>query len=150
MYTTFLVIHSWLRWIFLILALVVMVKSIMGMSGNKDYLKGDNAMASAFVGLLDLQFLIGIVLYFWLSDITSNAWSGEVSPMKNAGVRFWAVEHLSMMLIGITLAHIGKIKVKKLSDSAKKFKTQAIFFGIALVLILSRIPWGESARLFRF
>ena len=150
MFSTFLFVHSWLRWIILILALVVIIKSIMGMSGNKDYLKSDNAMASAFVGMLDLQFLIGIVLYFWLSPITSNAWSGDVSPMKDAGIRYWAVEHLAMMLIAIILAHVGKAKAKRLSDSAKKFKIQAIFFGIALLLILSRIPWGESARLFRF
>ena len=145
-----LIIHSWLRWFILILALVILVKSVLGMSGGKDYLKGDNAMASAFVGLLDLQLLFGLALYFWTSDITSNAWGGDVSPMKNATIRYWAVEHISIMIIAIALAHIGKVKVKKISDSAKKFKTQLIFFGIALLLILSRIPWGESERLFRF
>lgn len=119
------------------------------MSGNKDYLKGDNIMASSFVGLLDLQFLFGIALYFWLSPITSGAWSGDISPMKDAGIRYWAVEHLAMMLIAIVLAHIGKAKAKRFTEPAKKFKTQAIFFGIALLLILSRIPWGESIRLFR-
>jgi len=149
MFSTFLFLHSWLRWIILVLALVIIVKSIMGMSGNKDYLKGDNIMASSFVGLLDLQFLFGIVMYFWLSPITSGAWSGDISPMKDAGIRYWAVEHLAMMLIAIVLAHIGKAKAKRLSESSKKFKIQAIFFGIALLLILSRIPWGESIRLFR-
>jgi len=144
-----LIIHSWLRWFILILAIIILVKSAMGISGNKDYLKGDNAMASAFVGLLDLQLLVGISLYFW-SPITANAWGGDISPMKDAGIRYWAVEHLSMMIIAIIIAHLGKIKVKKLSDSTKKFKTQLIYFGIALLLILSRIPWGESERLFRF
>lgn len=144
-----LVIHSWLRWFILILALVILIKSVMGMTGNKEYGKGDNAMASAFVGLLDLQLLAGLVLYFWTSDITTNAWGGDVSPMKNAIVRYWAVEHISIMIIAIALAHIGKVKAKKLTDSTKKFKTQLIFFGISLLLILSRIPWGESERLFR-
>ncbi len=145
-----LIIHSWLRWFILILAIVILVKSVMGMIGKKEYLKGDNAMASAFVGLLDLQLLLGLALYFWASPITSNAWGGDISPMKDAGIRYWAVEHLSMMIIAIVLAHVGKVKAKKLTDSAAKFKTQLIFFGIALLLILSRIPWGESERLFRF
>ena len=145
-----LIIHSWLRWFILILAIVILVKSVMGMSGGKDYMKGDNDMASAFVGLLDLQLLIGLALYFWTSTITTSAWGGDVSPMKDAGIRYWAVEHISIMIIAIALAHIGKVKVKKISDSAKKFKTQLVFFGIALLLILSRIPWGESERLFRF
>lgn len=145
-----LIIHSWLRWFILILAIVILVKSVIGMSGNRNYSKGDSAIISVFVGLLDSQLLIGLILYFWISPITSNAWVGDVFPIKNTSIRYWAIEHSSMMIIAIVLAHIGKAKTKKLLNSAKKFKTQFIYFGIVLLLILSRIPWNESERLFRF
>ncbi|MDP4681177.1 MAG: hypothetical protein NWS46_12535, partial [Cyclobacteriaceae bacterium] len=82
--------------------------------------------------------------------ITTNAFGGDVSPMKDAGLRYWAVEHIMIMLAAVIVAQIGRSKAKKKHDSIDKFKTQAIFFSIALVLILSRIPWGEAERLFRF
>jgi cytochrome c biogenesis factor len=150
MYTTFLFIHSWLRWIILALFLFTIIKSFMGMSGNKEYGKGDNALAASMVGTLHLQALIGLLLYFVLSPITINAFGGDVSPMKDAGIRYWAVEHIFMMIVAVVVAQIGRSKAKKKTESAAKFKTQAIYFTIALVLILSRIPWGEAERLFRF
>ena len=122
----------------------------MGMSGNKEYGKSDNALAASMVGTLHLQALIGLVLYFVFSPITTNAFGGDVSPMKDAGIRYWAVEHIFMMIVAVVVAQIGRSKAKKKTDSADKFKTQAIFFTIALLLILSRIPWGEAERLFRF
>ena len=69
--------------------------------------------------------------------------------MKDAGIRYWAVEHIFMMVVGVIIAQIGRSKAKKKTTSIDKFKTQAIFFTIAFVLILSRIPWTEATRLFR-
>lgn len=150
MHTTFLFIHSWLRWIILALFLVTIIKSFIGMSSGKEYGKGDNALAASMVGTLHLQALIGLLLYFIFSPITTNAFGGDVSPMKDAGIRYWAVEHIFMMIVAVVVAQVGRSKAKKKTDSSAKFKTQAIFFTIALVLILSRIPWGEAERLFRF
>lgn len=150
MYNPLLLIHSWLRWIFLILAIVVIAKSIIGWLGGKDYSKGDNALAASFVGTMHLQLLIGLILYFFLSPITAVAFEDFGAAMKNAEIRYWAVEHISMMILAVVIAQIGRTKAKKAKESIQKYKTQSIFFIIALVLVLSRIPFNESARLFRF
>ena len=63
------------------------------------------------------------------------------SVMKEPVARFFAVEHLAMMIIGIILISIGHIKAKKAADDTQKFKTTFIFFTIGLLVILSRIPW---------
>jgi hypothetical protein len=150
MYDPLLFIHSWLRWIFLILAVVVIAKSLMGWLGGKDYVKSDNILAASFVGTMHLQLLIGLILYFFLSPITAIAFEDFGAAMKNASVRYWAVEHISIMVLAVIVAQIGRTKAKKAQESIQKYKTQSIFFIIALILVLSRIPFNESARLFRF
>lgn len=150
MYPTFLFIHSWLRWAIVILAIIVIVKSIIGISSGKQYEKADNGLAAAFVGTMHLQLLMGLILYFWLSPITSNAFSGYGSPMKDPVLRYWAVEHIFVMVVAVILAQVGRTISKKSGDAIVKFRFQLIFFGISFLLMLTRIPWAESARLFRF
>ncbi|MEM8895332.1 MAG: hypothetical protein AAGC88_12190 [Bacteroidota bacterium] len=150
MYEFFLIVHSWLRWITFFLAVVVIFKSYAGWFGGGSYSKGDNGMSAGFVGTLHLQLLIGLVLYVFLSPITDAAFQDFGAAMKESSIRYWAVEHISVMIIGIVIAQIGRSKAKKAIEDVKKFKTQAIFFTIAVVLMLSRIPFNEAGRLFRF
>lgn len=150
MYDFLLIIHSWLRWIVLILALVVIVKSIAGWMGDKSYSKGDNGMAAGFVGTMHLQLLIGLILYVFLSPITQAAFQDFGAAMKNSGIRYWAVEHIFVMIIAIALAQVGRTLSKKAKNDTQRFKRQAIFFTTALVLMLSRIPFDQAERLFRF
>lgn len=142
-YTLFLHLHSVVRWIALTLAVIVAIKSLMGIFGNPTYGKIDNIFSASFVGTMDLQFLLGIILYVFLSPITESAFNDFGAAMGNAPVRFWAVEHLSMMLVAIVLAHIGRSKAKKAATASKKYKFQAIFFGIALLLMVLGIPWDR-------
>lgn len=149
MYFILLYSHSWLRWVILLLALINIYKSFIGSRGSIPYTKADNGLASAFVGTIHLTFIIGIILYF-VSPYAYQAFGGSESVMKNATLRFWAVEHIFVMLIAVAVATVGKAKAKRKASDQEKFKTQLIFFSIALVLMLSRIPWGEAGRLFRF
>lgn len=149
MYETFLFIHSWLRWIVLVLALLVIVKSFLGWQGKKTYGKGDNALSASFVGSLHLQLLIGLVLYFFLSPITTSAFQDFGGAMKAASIRYWAVEHIFVMILAVIIAQIGRTRSKKAGTDVKKFKNATIFYLIALILILSRIPFNEAARMFR-
>jgi putative Ca2+/H+ antiporter (TMEM165/GDT1 family) len=92
---------------------------------------------------MDLQLLSGLILYFFLSPITKLAMSDFGAAMKDAGLRFYAVEHISMMLIAVVLVHIGRAKSKKAKTDSGKFKIATIFFLIALVLMLAAIPWDK-------
>jgi hypothetical protein len=86
------------------------------------------------------QLLLGLGLYFvgpWFELLTTN--TAEV--MKNADVRWFAVEHIAANIAGIVLLTIGNSKLKKASTHESKDKTVLIFFGLGLLLILSRIPW---------
>ncbi|HAQ18826.1 MAG TPA: hypothetical protein DCR40_06250 [Prolixibacteraceae bacterium] len=143
MYTGFLHVHDTLRWILLLSLTITLLKYLVGWLGNKQWKKSDNVLGIVFTSLMDIQLLTGLVLYFFLSPVTKLALSDFGAAMKNADLRFYAVEHFSMMLIAVVLVHIGRAKSKKIKFDRKKFKTAFIFFFIALIFMLAAIPWNR-------
>lgn len=143
MYTGFLHLHDALRWLLLLSLVVTLVKYLAGWFGNQPWKKVDNMLGIVFTSLMDLQLLIGAALYFFLSPITKMALSDFGAAMKNADLRFYAVEHLSMMLIAVVLVHIGRAKSKKAVTDTGKFRIASIFFLLALALIVAAIPWSR-------
>jgi uncharacterized membrane protein YphA (DoxX/SURF4 family) len=63
--------------------------------------------------------------------------------MKNADLRFYAVEHALMMLVAVALVHIGWSRSKKAATDKSKFSQALIFFGVAYVIIIALIPWSR-------
>jgi len=143
MYTGFLHLHDTLRWLVLLSLLTTVVKYLAGWLGNQPWKKTDNLLSIILTSLMDVQLLTGLVLYFFLSPVTKLAMSDFGAAMKDSGIRFYAVEHFSMMLIAVVLVHIGRAKSKKAKTDSAKFKTATIFFLIALVVILAAIPWNR-------
>lgn len=141
MYSAFLLIHSLLRWVVVIAGLVVIARAIAGISSRRDWQPGDAAGVRWFSISLDVQFLIGLLLYVWLSPFIRDAWADMGATMRNAPLRFFAVEHLTGMLIGLALAHVGKSKIGKAADAGQKHKLALIFFSLAMVVIMLSIPW---------
>ncbi len=144
MYTTVLVVHSWLRWVVLIAGLVAWARSIAGLSRGA-WTRADDRAGFWFVTALDLQLLIGLALYFFLSPYTTAALHGFGAAMKDSTLRFWAVEHVFGMVIGVVLAHIGRARVRR-GDERQRHRTVAIFFGLALVAIALAVPWPWSSH----
>jgi len=143
MYTGFLHLHDVLRWLLLVSLVVTLAKYLAGWLGNHSWKKTDNILGIVFTSLMDLQLLTGLVLYFFLSPLTKIAFSDFGAAMKNADLRFYAVEHFAMMLIAVILVHIGRAKSKKAKTDQGKFKIASIFFLIAMVLMVAGIPWDR-------
>jgi hypothetical protein len=130
-------IHSYWAYLVLLVLLLAVIKSIVGFFGKKDY-DAKAFRVSLFTLIVShIQLLIGLLLYF------TSEWSdlgiGEV--MKNASIRLYLVEHPTINILAVALITIGYSKHKKKLISGPKYKTIAIFYTIALILILSRIPW---------
>ncbi|MBL7967988.1 MAG: hypothetical protein JNK09_13390 [Prolixibacteraceae bacterium] len=143
MYTGFLHLHDTLRWLLLLSLVTTLVKYLIGWMGNQPWKKTDNLMGIIFTSLMDLQLLVGLVLYFFLSPITEFALNDFGAAMKDTELRFYAVEHFLMMLIAVILVHIGRAKSKKAATDAGKFKIATLFYGLALVVMLVAIPWSR-------
>jgi len=149
MHNTLLIIHSLLRWAILLTGIWAFIRAAKGVSGKTPYTAADNKASLFFSISLDIQFLIGLLMYFITSPLTKAALSDMGAAMKDSTLRFFAVEHTTMALLALILVHIGRSKVKKAVGDAKKHKTAMIFFGLALLLILLLIPWPFRTALGR-
>ena len=143
MYTGFLHLHDTLRWLVLLSLVVTLVKYFTGWLGDQPWKKTDNLLGVVFTSLMDLQLLTGLVLYFFLSPVTKLALSDFGAAMKDSALRFYAVEHILMMVVAVVLVHVGRAKSKKAKTDHAKFKLASIFFLIALLVILAAIPWSR-------
>jgi hypothetical protein len=140
LYAIVLTIHSWLRWGVLLAGLVAFIRSALGASRRAAWTPADDRAGFWFSAVLDAQFLLGLVLYIFLSPFTRAAFGDIGEAMSNSGLRFWAVEHAFGMVIGVALVHVGRVRARK-TDSLRRHRVVAIFFGLALVAILVSIPW---------
>ena len=133
-------IHSYWAYIVLIILVIAVVNAFVGIFKKKEFKSTDLRLGLFTLIVSHIQLLIGLAWYFmspYFNQLTSN--TSEV--MKTKEIRLLALEHTVMMIIAITLITIGWSKHKKKTTSTAKFKTFAIFYGLALLLILSRIPW---------
>ena len=131
-------LHSILRWAVLGLLLFALIKSVIGLIQKKDFTDKDGKIGLYLMMFAHLQLLLGLFLYF------SQGWATApmAESMKDATMRFWKVEHIFAMILAIVFITIGRIKTKKLSESAKRHKTAVIFYGLSLLIVLWAIPWG--------
>jgi len=139
MYTTVLTVHSWIRWI----ALVAGVGATMAAMRGK--VEGATSLADRW-GLfammaLDIQMLLGLLLYFVLSPNMQAILNNFGGAMKDPAARFWAVEHTSAMLAAVVLAHVGRVLARKAATPAAKRTRLLICFGLATVVMILGMPW---------
>jgi hypothetical protein len=140
LYSAMLHAHSVGRWIVLLLLLFAIINSLI--AGNRPYIRTDNRLGLILTIFADLMLLIGIYLWYagdWGYKLIKN--NGMSVVMKDANLRFFAIEHLAGMLIAIILIHLGKAQGRKaISDKAKHRRTM-IFYLVALLIILASVPW---------
>jgi hypothetical protein len=137
--STVLILHSLLRWLVLLFGVMTLVSSLRGLSGTRVYSSGDNKANLFFMITCDIQLLLGLALYFGKGFY--DGWSNMANTMKDAGARFYTMEHEVMMLLAIVLVHVGRVKVKKAATDSSKFNKSLVFFGLAFLIILYAIPW---------
>lgn len=129
--------HSGWAYLAILLLVVAVVNSLVGLFSKKEFTGKDRKIALFALASIHTQLLIGVVVYF-----VSPLGLSSLGQMKDAALRLTSLEHPIMNLIGIALITIGWVKHKKLTTSESKFKTFSIYYGLGLVLILSKIPWG--------
>ncbi|MEK8178863.1 hypothetical protein WMW71_00800 [Flavobacterium buctense] len=128
--------HSGWAYLALLLLVVAVVNSFIGMSSKKEFTAKDRKIALFGLIATHIQLLVGLILYF-----VSPLGSAVFGQMKDAALRLTSLEHPLTNIIAIVLITVGWSKHKKASTSTGKFRSIAVFYGLGLLLILSRIPW---------
>ena len=107
-----------------------------------------NAFSGLRISLFTLivahfQLLIGILAYFFSAQFQYLRENGMGAAMQERSIRYFIIEHPLMMILAIVLITMGFSKHKRKTSDTEKFKTLAIYYGIALLFVLSRIPWNQ-------
>lgn len=143
MYPTIQMLHSLLAFMVLFLITVAVVNALMGSIKNSDFSPRDFKLTLWALIATHTQVVLGLILYF-ISPLGIKSFSSNgAQVMKDATLRLFAVEHISVMLIAAVILTIGYSRQKRAEESAVKFKRISIFYGLALLLALSRIPWAQ-------
>ena len=135
-------INSYWAYLVLIVLLLAVVNAIIGFVKKREFSDKDLRIGLFTLIFSHIQLLIGLGWYFSSPYFKALKTSGS-EVMGDSAARLLAIEHPIMMIIAIVFITIGWSKHKKKTEDAAKFKTFAIFYGIGLLLILSRIPWSQ-------
>lgn len=138
-YSTLLSIHSILRWLVIATGVIALVASLRAAS-DAAY-RPASAPRLLFVTAIDLQVLVGLLLYLRFSPLTTTALHHLDAAMSNHVLRFWVVEHPFGMLASLALAHVGNVRLRQAGGDRRAARRVAVYFAMALLLAIVSIPW---------
>ena len=152
MYTLVLALHSWLRWAALVAGMGATMTAFNGRAQTGGLGRADR-WGLALMTALDLQMLLGLLLYLVLSPTMQEIRQNFSTAMQDRVARFWAVEHISTMLVAVILVHVGRVLARRVVTPDEKRTRLLLCFGIATLAMIAATPWPGMTNgrpLFRF
>ncbi len=140
METGLLHLHNILRWVVLLTAAWALIRGASGLAGRRAYTATDRRAALFFLISAHLQLVLGLTLYF------TRGWAAQLASagsalMTNKALRFWAVEHMAGMILGILFITIGYSSAKRAKADRAKFSRWFWWSVAGIIAILVTIPW---------
>ena len=124
-----LMLHSIVRWLVVIVAVVAVVRYALVMAGKAQSSGMDRGLMPGYTGLLDLNVLLGLILIVGLGFTAQN------------------IEHAVTNIIGVAVAHFFAQRAKKLEDAKLKARTSLLGVVISLLIIVVGVAFvGGWAR----
>ena len=118
--------------------------AIMGLVQKRHWSDKNRVSGLIFSILVDIQLLVGVVLYFVYSNWALKAIldNGMGAVMRNSEYRFFAIEHAVFMILGFIFAHLGVALPKRVDESSRKLSRAALWLSLSLLVILAGVPWS--------
>ncbi|MEN0063429.1 MAG: hypothetical protein AAGA48_14855 [Myxococcota bacterium] len=142
-YTITLFAHSWTRWAVLLAALGLGAASVFGWQRQSPWTTAHDRLHLTFVGLVDIQVTLGLALYFGLSPLSQAFLANPAETMGIRELRFFGLEHITMMALALVTAHLGRMRVRRLDD-ARRHRAATISVAVFLLLVVFAVPWPFS------
>lgn len=135
-------LHNILRWVWVVAAVLVLFAAYRGWLQKRPYTPQDRRYGVIFVSLMDLQLLIGGILYF------IGNWGVKAFGMDGGrSATFFAVEHAPTMIVALIVAHVASARVKRMAEDVLKHRISAILFTVVVLIVLFAIPWATRPLL---
>lgn len=135
MYTGLVHAHSGLRWVALLLLLAAVLVSVSRWLGANSFTDGNRKLYLFTLISVHTQLVLGLILYV-ISPLVN------FSGLSDRVIRFYTVEHITIMLLAIIAITVGYSRSKRATNDTQKHRLVGIFYGIGLLLILVGIPWA--------
>ncbi|TGK00483.1 hypothetical protein EHO58_18690 [Leptospira selangorensis] len=143
MYSYLLIFHSFVRWLVLFFLLFTLIRCIRGIVFRKNFEKWDNLGRILLITFSHFQLILGFFLYF-KSPIIRSFFQDPAGAFQISDLRFFAVIHISIMIISVVFLTIGSAISKRKKEDSEKFKNLFVWTLISIILILIAIPWPFS------
>jgi hypothetical protein len=144
--TALVFLHNLVRWLVLVGGAAAVGTAASGARAGGPPSAAEARAGLVFTIALDVQVLLGFVIYGLGGSMARNAMAAGGAAMKDGALRFWLVEHPFMMLAALALAHVGRVRVKRAADDASKHRRALVFFGLALLAVVLGMPWPFLAH----
>ena len=136
-------LHSGLAYVTLLILIFAVVNVITGLVSKREFKDRDLRISLFTLIVAHIQLIIGFIAYFLSAQFEYLLDNGMGAAMKESEIRYFIIEHPLIMILSIVLITIGFSKHKRKTSDKEKFKVIAIYYGLALIFILSRIPWSR-------
>ncbi|MEL4456781.1 hypothetical protein [Lutimonas vermicola] len=136
-------LHSGWAYITLLVLIFAVVNVVIGLTSKKEFKDKDLRISLFTLIVAHLQLIIGFIAFFVSAQFAYVLDNGMGAAMKEPEIRLIVLEHPLMMILAIAAITVGFSKHKRQTTDNGKFKTIALYYGIALIFVLSRIPWSQ-------
>jgi hypothetical protein len=128
--TVLLEIHSYVRWLIVVVAVIAIVKFAWGWLRGGSFQKVDNILTAAFSGLMDLQATLGLIYFLW-------------TGFASVGFPTFRIEHAVTMILAAAAGHLPMRWKKSAGKTRFRNTLLAILFALLLVYLgVARLPGG--------
>jgi hypothetical protein len=136
LYTFAFKIHIYISTITLLAGITTLVLAIQGLSKKRSYSKTDRWLSETYTIALYLQLILGFIIYFTLRTALDGPFWEVPDTENDASLRFWAIEHIALMIFALFLTQLGRIFIRRSAIAIRKFKATLFYYGTSLLLIL--------------
>ncbi|MBZ4401932.1 hypothetical protein OWM54_35445 [Myxococcus sp. MISCRS1] len=146
-YPVVLFLHSWVRWAVVLLGVLALGRALRGWSGGREWTRGDRRLQVFCVSAFDTQMLLGMVLYSGLSPFTPFSLQGGLrESLAHPTLRFFGIEHPTLMLLALVVAHVGSALSQRADVSVTRHRAWALGLLVAMGLVACAIPWAGLSQ----
>ena len=139
-------IHILISTITLLAGIATIVLSVQGLIKKRDYGKSDFGISLIFNVALYFQLILGSLIYYLLRTTQEGPMWEVPNTQNDASLRFWAIEHIALMIFALFLTQLGRAFIKKSLGPFRKFRASLFYFGTSLLLILFSVGMALLSR----
>ena len=136
-------LHSIIRWVVVLGGLYAIITSLQGLFSRSTWGHNNKRAGLIFTNALNVQFVLGIILYVVSPYINGLLKAGMGNVMSNQQSRFFMIEHGFSMILALVAAQLGYSLAKRAKTDRAKFVRSCIGYGLAALLIAYAIPWSR-------